>query len=304
MGVIRYYDGNEALKNTVITDPAVLFKAISKLIVATFKSDILPNSISADTFKNYGLFMEEDVRSIYSGEGNEQQLGLPYDYFLALLEHLNILAPAKGIGNKDFDYLLPCALTHAPESNANIFQKCGESLLLSFLDNCDELKFIPTGFFSSLLGFLCKQNWCITKRSPSEPDLYRNQASFSVCVESNKQSFTIKVQHKVFYIEFTITNVDSGKITSEHLQLQIVCNHIYTLLRNNIPDICKTLQYAETRLMFGLYCSRGGKCQDEEPHFAIHKDDTRMICSNKATDYYLKTASYWFKPGMLVNNSL
>ena len=46
------------------------------------------------------------VQKIYSGEGNEQQLGLPYNYFLALLEHLNILAPAKDIGNKDFDYLL------------------------------------------------------------------------------------------------------------------------------------------------------------------------------------------------------
>ena len=63
MGVIRYYDDNEALKNTVITDPAVLFKAITQLIVATFKSDTLPNSVSADTFKNYGLFKKEDVRT-------------------------------------------------------------------------------------------------------------------------------------------------------------------------------------------------------------------------------------------------
>ena len=58
MGVIRYYDGNEKLKSTVITKPAALFKAITKLIVATFNDDDL----------RYGYFKKDDVEKLFGGQ--------------------------------------------------------------------------------------------------------------------------------------------------------------------------------------------------------------------------------------------
>ena len=308
MGVIRYYDANEQLKNTVITKPAVLFKAITKLIVATFNHDNL----------HYGYFMKKEVESIFDSQLQKNEDGLKLVYFLALLEHLNILVPAEIIGNKKFDYFLPCALSHARPSVLGRIEEY--PLLLSFCSHSDscEVKFVPTGFFSSLIGFLQKKSWSITIAN-DRPCHYRNQIIFSARVNGNGNPFKMKVELKVHYVEFMIMEIKGDENTSSpHRNRQRVCQYVRDLLQKNVPDICKKLQCTELITIFGLYCSDCKPSRSryrilnwflskELPHFAGHISESRlgMQCLRTKEHYDLKredVARFWFEQGIIIKN--
>ena len=313
MGVIRYYDtdkndkNHDTLKKTVITKPVVLFKAITKLIVATFDK--------SDDFKKYGLFYEKDVEKMFLGL-KEFLGGLECKYFLAFLDHFNILIPAKGIALRDFDRFLPCALKHVP--GEIIFGECEEyPLLLSFCHSSDkDSHFVPIGFFSSLLGFLCKEEWLITERCIHDdeylPNFYRNQAIFSANAD-DRHCFDIKVQLKQFHIEFAIMlDQEASKVSemrgnesnsSPPVTLQrrrIICRYVYNLLNKNASEICAKLQCTHLTPTFGMYCSRlSDECSLKSPHFAMNTNKLQMCCFKTKKRYNLldhkDEERFWFE---------
>ncbi len=329
LGVIRYYQNNEKLENFVVTKPSLLFEAISNLIVKTFKRD--------NAYKNYGLLKEEDIRSVYSSLMDNKELdGLKYNYFLAFLEHFNILIPAVGIlDNNEVYYFLPCALTHTPpKSCVRLFREwCYDQcekypLLLSFHSHKDnEVQFIPVGFFSSLLGFLCKQKtWSITRGNNGRvPEFYRNQAIFSARVEDEDKSypFNIKLELKHSFIEFTIMHNQNTWVplarqiykilgirvdtSLPHHHRQSICQYVYNLLKVNVPDIRNGLQCTKLEPIFGLYCCYCKNiCSKISPHFAKCTGGLRMKCSESNGQYDLKpdedVQSFWFDKGILITD--
>ena len=300
MGVIRYYDtdkndkNHDTLKKTVITKPVVLFKAITKLIVATFDK--------SDDFKKYGLFYEKDVEKMFLGL-KEFLGGLECKYFLAFLDHFNILIPAKGIAGKDFDRFLPCALKHVPEEI--VFEEYEEyPLILSFCHSSyQDNYFVPIGFFSSLLGFLCKKEWSITERPINDdvclPNLYRNQAILSADAD-DRHCFGIKVQLKQFHIEFTIRKASkvSGNESNSLQRRRIICRYVYNLLNKNAFEICAKLQCTHLTPIFGMYCSHD-KCSLMSPHFAMNTKKLMMRCFKTKNHYNLldhkDEKRFWFE---------
>ena len=241
-------------------------------------------------------------------------------YFLALLEHLNILVPAEIFGIKKFDYFLPCALAHAPESCERVSDRTVEyALLLSFLCSPSEDIFVPTGFFSNLIGFLQKENWSVItepdKDGIDRPCQYRNQIYFSARVKGIPFNMTVKLRFN--FVEFMIMEIDGNDSTSSpHCNRQNVCQYVRNLLQKNVHGICVKLQCTKLEMKFGLYCSRPD-CKPsrfrhyqilnlffskEHPHFACHVHVSElglgMQCLKTNIQYNLKddeVARFWFK---------
>ena len=288
MGVIRYYRYHDELNKYVLTKPAVLFEAITKLICTSFER--------SNTVNHCGFLREQDVDKIFEKKIFESFK----EYFVHLLEYFSILIPANYIeGNITFHYFLPCALTHFPPTYDD--KICTYSLLLLFRNHGDEVsEFIPVGFFSNLIGSLRKYKWSITSDFQRR-NLYCNQVIFSV---STNDSFEIKVKSKAFFIEFSIL----GKNESE----MSICKYdVYDLLKNQkcISDICERLQCKGLKPFYGLYCSLPRCDSNTSPHFAEYtglqnSNVLNMRCSLTGVNYPLESGDvrkFWFQKGINYN---
>ena len=143
-GTVRYYDFDE-LKDIVIIKPSIVFHAVTELIIHTFTLKKVQR-IERDRFQKLGLFKASTLEYIFNNHNLQSEI--PLKAFLALLEHLYILGPSHddALG----DYFLPCALVHAPEPDSSVNSL--DPLCLVF--GC---RFVPKGFYSSLLAFLCQK---------------------------------------------------------------------------------------------------------------------------------------------------
>ena len=152
LGTIRHFPESEELKNIVINNSQLYFDIVTKIITSTFKLEqnraLLSPQACAD-FHEKGFFTVEDLDKVWSCEKQY----LSSKQLVALLQHLNILAPLNYEGKSG--YFLPCALSHAdfplsslPEPFGS-FEQLLPSLLVSF-----ECGFTPKGIFSGLVAYL------------------------------------------------------------------------------------------------------------------------------------------------------
>ena len=272
-GTIRYFRSVKELKDTVINKPNVLFAAVTEFIMSTFTLEHVDKTVCTD-FKALGLFNSEEVDFIFNR--HKERLGITYTQLMALLSHLNILVPAY---DEKFNFFLPCALAHAPESDAN--DKSDNQLLIIF-----ENGLLPIGIFSGLLGFLCKKNWKITKSADDKPKLFRNKAILSFVLEDFHSSVecTIKATPKV--IKISIENQIDHNAT--------VCPHILMTVKQGLQSVCENLQYGKLKWSFGVICKNTHTdCTSGELHFAIVKE-MRANCTRKRVYTLTGKDSDWF----------
>ena len=269
-GTIRYYSSVEELKDTVITKPHVVFTAVTEFIMSTFTLEHVDKTACTD-FKALGLFNSKEVDFIFNR--HKERLGINYTQLMALLSHLNILVPAH---DEKFDFFLPCALTHAPES-ADIESAASHYLLFIIFNE----GFVPKGCFSGLLGSLCKEGWKITY-ADSKPQLYRNKAILSIELEESEHSIDCTITATASNIEFSI-----------QYQTHSVFLHIQNIVKRSMQGVCTRLQYDEM-WSFGITCKHQG-CKNMDSHFAsVDKKKKKAICMKSNRRYKLQgTQVYW-----------
>ena len=269
-GTIRYYSSVDELKDTIITKPNVLFAAVTEFIMSTFTIEHVDKKIYTD-FKALGLFNSEEVDFIFNR--HKERLGITFIQLMALLSHLNILVPAH---DGKFDFFLPCALAHAPESADTESDASHYSLSIIFNKG-----FVPKGCFSGLLGSLCKEGWRITY-ADSKPQLYRNKAILLIEHEESDQSIDCTITATVSNIEFSI-----------QYQSDSVFSHIQNIVKRGMQGVCTKLQYDEM-WSFGITCKHRD-CKNMDSHFAsVDKKEKKAICIKSNRRYKLKgTQDYW-----------
>ena len=268
-GTIRYYPDVEELKDSIIIKPSIIFRAVTELITSTF---ILKNvrDDEKEIYKKYGLFTRSSVEHIFS----KHKFEISFEAFLALLKHLCILGPSHS--SKHGDYFFPCALVHAPESNDT--STYVDPLLLVF--GCG---FVPKGFFSSLLAFLCQNEWEIERLSEDEPCLYRNEASFFV------EELDVNVRLKA------TTKCLEVSIKDDELPPPDVLNKIVQILNKGSLEICSCLNYDEelSKPQLGFYCNYR-TCRDK--HFAIVHKKIKLKCEVTRRPYDMSSErKLWFQ---------
>ena len=252
-GTIRYYSSVEELKNTVITKPNVLFAAVTELIMSTFTLENVNRTVCTD-FKALGLFNSKEIDFIFNR--HKESLGINYTQLMALLSHLNILVLAH---DENFDFFLPCALAHAPESADTESAASHYSLFIIFNEG-----FVPKGCFSGLLGSLCKEGWRITY-ADSKPQLYRNKAILLIELEESEHSIDCTITATVSNIEFSI------QYQSDNVRL-----HIQNIVKRSMQGVCTKLQYDEM-WSFGITCKHPN-CASMDSHFAsVDKKEKNAI---------------------------
>ena len=274
IGSIRYYDSVKELKNIVVTQPTVIFEAISGLIINTFIGENVPSS-QFKKFRNLGLLESDTLRMIFAP--HQVNLKISCDAFIALLFHFNILESSHDpeLG----DYFFPCALVHAPNPpEINL-----DPLLVLF-----EGGFVPIGVFSALLVFLLREmEWRIQRDDKGLPLLYRNQASF----DDGKDFFiTLKATAKCLEV-FVEDKHPSSTMKSRY--------KIHQILEEGVFNVCKRLRYDQSLYLqqFGFYCNLP-KCAR---HIAeVDLKNKEIVCPETKTKYPLNSdREYWFtnKPG-------
>ena len=276
MGTIRHYGGLEDLQDTVITEPSVLFFAVTEFITSTFTLKNVEKSVQR-SFRSLGLFRTSEVEHIFNR--HKDRLQIPFHKFIALLQHLNILGPAH---DEDYDYFLPCALAHAPPLKVSK-QKEQEHdpLLASFSGG-----FVPKGLFSGVLAKCCIGGWKI-KRDRTirrKPLLFRNQATF--VVDGHSVTMAAKAKHLEFLIECSSTDDVSS----------VFCR-MRDILKKAIEAVLEGLEYA-SNFKFGFYCTIP-ECEDCEVHFAAVTSEScaKATCSITQEVFSLdQKRSIWFPP--------
>ena len=286
MGTIRHYGGLEYLQDIVITEPSVLFHAVTEFITSTFTLKNVEKSVKR-SFQSLGLFRTSEVEHIFNR--HKDRLQIPFHKFIALLQHLNILGPAH---DEDYDYFLPCALAHAPPLKVSE-QKEQEydPLLASFSGG-----FVPKGLFSGVLAKCCIGGWKI-KRDRTirrKPLLFCNQATF--VVDGHSVTMAAKAKHLEFLIELSSTDDVSS----------VFCR-MRDILKKAIEGVLEGLGYV-SNFKFGFYCTIP-ECEDWGEHFAAVTSEScaEATCSITQGVFRLdQKRSIWFlpshsKPGMLTH---
>ena len=275
MGTIRHYSSLEKLQDTVITEPSVLFIAVTEFIMSTFTLENVEISVQK-SFQHLGLFKTDEVEHIFNK--HKDNLQISFQQFIALLQHLNILGPAH---DEMYDYFLPCALAHAPPSKGGSQTTSKDSLLASFPGG-----FVPKGLYSGVLANCCNGGWKIKKNRDhincTKPLLFRNQATF--VFREHSVTMAAKAKHLEFFVECSSANNVSD----------VFCS-IRDVVKKSIEDVLESLGYANV-FKLGFYCSIK-ECEQFEPHFAEITGDTftEAKCSITEEAFELnQKKSIWF----------
>ena len=273
-GTIRYYSIVNELKDTVITEPNIIFVAVTEFITSTFTLKYA-DPVVCRNFKTLGLFRSDEVALIF--DRHKKTLGINYGQFIALLSHLNILVPAH---DTRFDFFLPCALVHAPEAYTDSSYTSN-----NFLITFDE-GFVPKGIFSGLLGSLCKEGCKITYDADGKPQLFRNKAVLSVEAEGLEYSIDCTIASSPSVLEVGIEN---------HIeQNDIVYPSIKITVERCMQDACSALHYYN-EWSFGLNCKHRN-CRNIDSHVAkVDEINMKAECMRTRRMYQLKGKDLpWF----------
>ena len=282
-GTIRYYGSVDELKNIVITEPSIIFVAVTEFITSTFSLKYAPPTLIGK-FKSLGLFSIGEVESMFNV--HKERLQISFRQFTALLSHLNILVPSY---DEMFDFFLPCALAHAPESEGKRATPTMNDMLLILFNE----GFVPKGIFCGLLGYLIKKEWEILYDDDMQPHLYRDKAMLSFFHEECDYSIDCVITATATYLEFNFEN------HFEHTN--VLCPYVQQIIRCSMQDVCDKLHYGNI-WSFGVICKHQN-CKSADLHFArVDEMKKEAQCIKTRRKYLIKDKDcYWFSSKFQLN---
>ena len=269
-GIIRYFE-SEGLDNIVITNPQVIYDAISDLIVEKFCYDnarLTPEQVQE--FQNKGLISLDALRKCIPAAQRSQTNDFTLESLLRILSHLYIVVELeRDDKNSETKYFMPCVLAgtihdlSTPEENS---EPCVADLLVVFGDGH---QYCPKGVFSILVITLAQRHEEKYRWVLNQEKLERERVVFHVHVDDPWCTYTVHIQHglvgsqSVLRIFLELHNLSCVQLRPENLRS--VCKEIY----NSVQKATKTsLQklHMSTKFNIGFYST----C--DKNHIAIIED--------------------------------
>ena len=254
IGAIRYFRNIPEMKDIVITDPQILFDLVNELILCTFtfkNKRTMGSRSQAERFHSSGRFTKQSLQ-----ECDIIKRGLlTADQVIAILIHLNIIAPV-GMNNEGYEeYFLPCVLVHAPVSvpASMVTVATGYSpLLITF-----KCGYTPRGVFSCLVSsILCSREgrWVL-----ASDKIYRNQVMFHL----TDCGHYVLLKNCIKYLKVTITACRGSTISD------VPFPEIQEFLSQHFSIVITKLRYSAHKVghSFGFYCTLEDHTT-RDPHIA------------------------------------
>ena len=315
-GIIRYFRG-AGLGNDVITNPQVIYDAISDLIAEKFNysnTKLTPEEVR--DFLKKGLISEDAVRKCIASQRNETT-ALSLKFLLSLLSHLHIVFELEGDKvNPETMYFMPCVLVGAKHdlSKSADYSEPNVADLLIVFDRGDKLQYCPKGLFSVFAINLAKQHvakymWVLNRKK-----LDREQIVFDIIlnVKELQCRYTVYIQHgsvgsrrvlRIFVEK--LHNRSCLQRNSKHIES--LCKEIRDSVISEMKSSLEELQLS-TRFNIGFYSTCVGSQTSGKNHIAIIENLTKsdMICidcDNKVS-YLMPKHKVWFTAAEVRNIAL
>ena len=254
LGSIQYFGNVSEMKDTVITDPQILFDLVSELIVCTFTFKNLRTAGSRHQTERFRLSGRFKKQSLKRCEVVKNGL-LTEDQVISILQHLNIIAPVGINDEGEEEYFLPCVLVHAPVSTqpTSINTTGYSPLLITF-----KCGYTPRGVFSCLISsILCaKSQWVLASEK-----IYRNEVKFY----GRNCGHFVFIRNYIKYLEVTIMLCQGSTI------FDVPFTEIKELLSDSLMHVMQQLGYCfkEKEFLFSFYCSAVHDTCGSQPHPAV-----------------------------------
>ena len=297
LGIVIYFPEVEQLKDTVICDPAVVYKSISELIFNSFDETSHPKLCKR--LKKWGVFLTKELKEQCKVQKGCQ---LQLDKLIILLQHLGIIAPVNVIKSVDPDaplakpehqdntehsihpqYLIPCILDDAKHTDLNVniheAQMCS-IIPLRIYFSCG---FAPMGGFCYLFTRLLTNNhdkgWQLLLpdifNETTKNDIYwRNKVTFKV----DKNYFvTLLSTHEYYEIHIHITYSGSKRPFQLGSDGHRVCKKVWDAVSNVLSNsLNEPLQHYITACECITHCRN----EDYNGHmmtFSHNPDDAKPL---------------------------
>ena len=235
MGIILYYHEVPGMCQYVIINHQWLFEKLTRLVNLTFERK--GYDLDAITkFENEGLLSRSLIEQI------NLDPGVNTEYFIALLQHLKVVA--KSDENK---YFMPCVLHSFKSITSNILDQHGSiqytELLVHFVNNP-----LPRGFFCCLVVEICQnlpKHWLLPLHSTKQKQhTYNNLITFHTSDTGHSVSLIDKIGHLKIQIRHT-------KI-SPPIHYDVQC-----FLSKSFDEVCTHLQLDNEQFHYGFLCNCG-----------------------------------------------
>ena len=267
VGVIRYYQDVEELREYVIKELRYLFNMITNLLVATFTFGRTNPSL-CELFARKGIFPLD----VFEKLATTSEF-LPPSKLVALLQHLNIVALLKKDGASS-QYFIPCVLAHFEGSQSTTSDTTVSRLpplLVTF-----ESGYCPKGLFGAVAVYLLQNKmnseleWGL-----EQEEIFRNQITFFV---SPCNCFQLKVLPTFLSVQLcTLSGVSTRRIP-----LPSVCNEVRRSIDSAVSEVSKALHCSRRAAhSFGFFCPEDVDAT-QSPHPAtvtyLHREPFNLKC--------------------------
>ena len=255
LGILMYFPEVPCLKHLVICDPAVVFTAISEIIIPSFTNDAVTVTDKAFLhFKKHGVFAYQTVDDLTK----KKEDFLESKRLVPLLQHLGVIAPIQfsdqdSKSGKKFEcqldhdcvqdsqhcihaeYIIPCVIKGTTSAEAEaIDQHCRKNCMIAPLKIAFECKFAPMGGFCYLFTKL------LTEKSPDwKPYLPEIHVPDSRCpinrlLRRNKVTFLVDQK---FFVTFVASATDFKVFivrgdSNDQTGYEFVCHKVWNAIKN------------------------------------------------------------------------
>ena len=283
-GIIRYFSG-AGLDKAVITNPQVIYDAISDLIAEKFdytNTRLTPEEV--EDFQKRGLISVDAVgKCIAALTQRSDETALSLTDLLRLLSHLHILVKLEGDEfHRKTKYFMPCVLVgaeHDLSKSADYSEPKVADLLILF-DRGDQ--YCPKGLFSVLAIKLTKQSVAKYTWELNREELGKEQIVFNIKIEDLQCRCTVYIQHgsvgsrRVLRI-FVEKLHDHSCLQRNSKHIESLCKEIRDSVISGMKSSLEVLQQS-TRFNIGFYSTCDQTSSNN--HIAIIEDltDSDMIC--------------------------
>ena len=235
MGIILYYHEVPGIRQYVIINHQWLFEKLTSLVNLTFERKGF--DLKAITkFENEGQLSRSLIDQI------NLDTGINTEYFVALLQHLKVVAK---VDNEN--YFMPCVLHSFKSTTSNILDQYGNiqytELLVHFADNP-----LPRGIFCCLAVEICQRlpkNWLLPLHSTKQKQhTYNNLITFHTSDTGHSISLIDKIGHLKIQIRH--------KKNSPPIHYDVQC-----FLSKSFDEVCTHLQLDNKQFSYGFLCNCG-----------------------------------------------
>ena len=238
MGVLLYYHDVPEMREYVIINHQWLFKKLESLISLTFEGGGY-NHKPISIFRDEGILSKSLIEEIHFKEG------IQTGCFIALLEHLKVLAKLD-VEN----YFMPCVLRNFSTANIN-FNKYGklqhDQLIVHFVNNP-----LPQGFFCCMVVQICQKlpkNWQQSKNA------YNNFIIFN----TSDTGHSILIIDKLGYLIIQIRSRDTFSPAIHYDVKEFLTNNVF-------GAVCNHLQIDFQQLCYDFLCTKCPKGTASKNH--------------------------------------